>query len=210
VVIDQKQLYLIFEYLDKDLRAYMDGLGNKVIEPFKVKKFLYQMLSGIADCHTKRIIHRDLKPANILLDSSNGTPPSYIDNLKIADFGLARTFSIPVRPYSNEVVTLWYRAPEILLGSMDYCTPIDIWAIGCIFAEMVTKRALFQGDSEQDQLYRIFRVLGTPGEGTWPGVIKLRDYKTTFPNWSANPIQTVVTGLNLDALGLDLLNVPLP
>ena len=102
-MIDQKQLHLIFEYVEKDLRKYMDDLGKMMMEPLKIKKFLYQMLSGIADCHLKRIIHRDLKPANILLDSH--------DNLKIADFGLARTFSIPVRPYSEEVVTLWYRAP---------------------------------------------------------------------------------------------------
>jgi serine/threonine protein kinase len=92
---------------------------------------------------------------------------------------------------------------------MDYCTPIDVWAIGCIFAEMVTKRPLFAGDSELDQLYRIFRILGTPNEDVWPGVTKLRDYKLTFPNWPSNPIQNVVSGLNLDALGLDLLNVPL-
>ena len=103
VVIDNKQLYLIFEYLDKDLKTYIETLGPKGMEPIKVKKLLYQMLAGIADCHLKRIIHRDLKPANILLDNN--------DNLKIADFGLARTFSIPVRPYSEEVVTLWYRAP---------------------------------------------------------------------------------------------------
>ena len=127
--------------------------------------------------------------------------------MKLADFGLARTYSIPVRPYSEEVVTLWYRAPEILLGSFDYSTPIDIWSIGCIFAEMVTKRPLFAGDSELDQLYRIFRILGTPNEDTWPGVTKLRDYKSTFPNWPSNPIQAVVQGLHLDQLGLDLLNV---
>jgi serine/threonine protein kinase len=91
---------------------------------------------------------------------------------------------------------------------MDYCTPIDIWAIGCIFAEMVTKRPLFAGDSELDQLYRIFRILGTPNEEVWPGVTKLRDYKSTFPNWPNNPIQNVVSGLALDSLGLDLLAVP--
>jgi serine/threonine protein kinase len=90
---------------------------------------------------------------------------------------------------------------------MDYCTPIDIWAIGCIFAEMVTKRPLFAGDSELDQLYRIFRILGTPNEDVWPGVTKLRDYKSTFPNWPNNPIQNVVSGLALDPLGLDLLAV---
>ena len=86
------------------------------------------------------------------------------DIVKIADFGLARTYSIPVRPYSSEVVTLWYRAPEIILGSLEYSTPIDIWAIGCIFVEIVTKKPLFEGDSEIDQLYRIFRILGTPNE----------------------------------------------
>jgi len=89
---------------------------------------------------------------------------SNADTVKIADFGLARTYSIPVRPYSSEVVTLWYRAPEIILGSLEYSTPIDIWAIGCIFVEIVTKKPLFEGDSEIDQLYRIFRILGTPNE----------------------------------------------
>ncbi|MBS1890127.1 MAG: hypothetical protein JST59_02455 [Actinobacteria bacterium] len=119
---------------------------------------------------------------------------------------MARTYSIPVRPYSSEVVTLWYRAPEIILGSLEYSTPIDIWAIGCIFVEIVTKKALFEGDSEIDQLYRIFRILGTPNEENWPGVSSLRDYKSTFPNWQANPIQNVVANLNLDPLGIDLLN----
>jgi serine/threonine protein kinase len=77
--------------------------------------------------------------------------------LKLADFGLARAFGIPIRKYTHEVVTLWYRAPEILLGSQLYSTPVDIWSIGCIFAEMVTKRPLFPGDSEIDELFRIFR-----------------------------------------------------
>jgi len=81
------------------------------MDTLKIKKYLHQMLSGIADCHMKRIIHRDLKPANILIDVTG-------ENIKIGDFGLARTFSLPVRPYSQEVVTLWYRAPEILLGSV--------------------------------------------------------------------------------------------
>ena len=102
---------------------------------------------------------------------------------------------------------MWYRAPEILLGSIEYSTPVDIWSVGCIFAEMVTKNPLFPGDSEIDQLYRIFRILGTPNEDTWPGVSQLKDYKTTFPNWCPNPIQNVVANLNLDAAGLDLLNV---
>lgn len=173
--------------------------------PVAIQKIIYQILSGIADCHVKRIIHRDLKPANILIDK-NGKTWLNSDTVKIADFGLARTYSIPVRPYSSEVVTLWYRAPEIILGSLEYSTPIDIWAIGCIFVEIVTKKPLFEGDSEIDQLYRIFRILGTPNEENWPGVSSLRDYKSTFPNWQANPIQSVVANLNLDPLGIDLLN----
>ena len=126
-------------------------------------------------------------------------------NLKIADFGLSRIFTMPIRPYTSDVVTLWYRAPELLLGSSEYSTPIDIWSIGCIFAEMVTKRPLFPGDSEVDQLYRIFRVLGTPNEEIWPGVTSFKDYKMTFPNWRPQPLEKSIANLKLDIAGMDLL-----
>lgn len=110
-----------------------------------------QIIEGLIFCHSRRIIHRDLKPQNLLLDN-NG-------RIKIADFGLARAFGIPVRQYTHEVVTLWYRAPEVLLGSQKYSTPVDIWSVACIFAEMLTKVPLFHGDSEIDQLFRIFRLV---------------------------------------------------
>ena len=99
------------------------------------------------------------------------------NNLKIADFGLARAFSIPIRPYTTEVVTLRYRAPELLLGATEYSTPVDLWSVGCIFAEIVSKRALFDGDSEQDQIRKIFRIMGTPNDEVWPGV-------STLPNFT--------------------------
>ncbi|CAN0014172.1 unnamed protein product [Bubo scandiacus] len=105
---------------------------------------------------------RDLKPQNLLINADGA--------IKLADFGLARAFGVPVRTYTHEVVTLWYRAPEILLGCKYYSTAVDIWSLGCIFAEMITRRALFPGDSEIDQLFRIFRTLGTPDEAAWPGV----------------------------------------
>ena len=97
--------------------------------------------------------------------------------MKLADFGLARAFGIPVRSYSHEVVTLWYRAPDVLMGSRHYSTSIDIWSIGCILAEMASGRPLFPGSSVKDQLLRIFKILGTPNEEIWPGLSLLPDFK---------------------------------
>ena len=123
--------------------------------------------------------------------------------LKIADFGLARAVYIPIKAYTHEVVTLWYRAPEILLGQQAYSFGVDVWSIGAIFAELVNKVPLWPGDSEIDELFRVFRTLGTPTEETWPGVAGLPDYKPTFPLWAAKPLEK--TCPTLDAMGLDLL-----
>lgn len=195
VVHAENKLYLVFEFLEQDLKRYMDSVpGN--LEPMHVKSYLYQLILGIAFCHSHRVLHRDLKPQNLLIDKK-------ICQLKLADFGLARAFGIPVRTYTHEVVTLWYRAPEILLGSKQYSTPVDVWSIGCIFAELVMKHPLFPGDSEIDELFRIFRILGSPTEETWPGVTSLPDYKGTFPRWERKKMSEVVPGL--DRLGLDLL-----
>ncbi|KAG1699776.1 Cyclin-dependent kinase 2 [Phytophthora capsici] len=168
------KLFLVFEFMDKDLKRFMEHkLGR--LEPAQTKSFLYQLLKGLAFSHSRGIMHRDLKPQNLLVNNTG--------ELKIADFGLARAFSLPIKKYTHEVVTLWYRAPEILLGQEIYSPPVDIWSVGVIFAEMVAKKPLFPGDSEIDQLYRIFRTFGTPNEASWPGVTKLRDYAPTFPKW---------------------------
>jgi serine/threonine protein kinase len=159
------------------------------------------MISGISFCHNKRILHRDLKPQNLLLDRHN--------NLKLADFGLARAFTVPLRQYTHEVVTLWYRAPEILLGCRDYSTPVDSWSLGCIFAEMVKLQPLFPGDSEIDELFRIFRTCGTPTESTWPGVTKLENFKEEFPMWPQVSLRPIIVSDSrhpgIDDSGIDLI-----
>jgi len=196
VIHCNQKLHLVFEYLDQDLKRYMDSIEpDKHLTSQLVKSYLYQMVKGLCFCHSHRILHRDLKPQNLLIDR-NGA-------LKLADFGLARAFGVPVRTYTHEVVTLWYRAPEILMGCTQYATPIDTWSVGCIFAEMVTKQPLFPGDSEIDQLFRIFRILGTPNDSIWPGVTELPEYKSTFPFWKAQPLKKYVP--NLEDVGLDLL-----
>ncbi len=129
---------------------------------------MYQLIRGIHHIHKHKILHRDLKPGNLLI-TDNGI-------VKIADFGLARGCGIPVTNYSNEVVTLWYRPPDVLLGNKDYMTTIDIWSIGCIFAEMITGKALFTGLNDNDQVKKIFRIMGTPSEKEYPNIVKLQDW----------------------------------
>ncbi|NXA80810.1 CDK5 kinase, partial [Thryothorus ludovicianus] len=189
------------------------------------QSFMYQLLKGLAFCHSRNVLHRDLKPQNLLINR-NG-------ELKLADFGLARAFGIPVRCYSAEVVTLWYRPPDVLFGAKLYSTSIDMWSAGCIFAELANAgRPLFPGNDVDDQLKRIFRypwewepqnglpgigecwvpprwpltvptLLGTPTEEQWPAMAKLPDYKP-YPMYPATTsLVNVVPKLN--ATGRDLL-----
>ena len=194
VINENSKLFLAFEFLDKDLKGYMNSVVGP-IDPHLIKSYMYQLTLGINFCHMHRVMHRDLKPQNLLIDSTG--------LLKIADFGLARAFSIPLPQYTHEVVTLWYRAPEVLLGAKKYSTPLDIWSIGAIFAELANKKPLLPGDSEYDQLMKTFMCFGTPTEQTWPGVSELPDYKPIFPNWTARPLKEKVP--TLEDSGLDLL-----
>uniref|UniRef100_A0A3Q2YIX4 mitogen-activated protein kinase n=1 Tax=Hippocampus comes TaxID=109280 RepID=A0A3Q2YIX4_HIPCM len=136
--------------------------------------FMFQLLRGLTFIHERRILHRDLKPQNLLI--------SYLGELKLADFGLARSKSVPCQSFSSDVVTLWYRPPDVLLGSTDYSTALDIWGAGCIFVEMLQGAPAFPGVTDVfDQLQQIFLVLGIPSEDTWPGVTRLPNYHS---DWS--------------------------
>ncbi|CAD5116300.1 DgyrCDS5206 [Dimorphilus gyrociliatus] len=184
------KLYLVFEFCDMDLKKLMEQNGGLDYE--LTKSYMKQLLDGMAFCHGRKILHRDLKPQNLLVTSDG--------KIKIADFGLARMIQIPSRKYTHEVITLWYRSPEILLGTDFYCPSVDIWSLGCIFAEMPTGKPLFPADSEIDQLMRIFRTLGTPNEDIWPGVTNLPDFQTRFPQFKVQEIN--IQGLDND--GMDL------
>uniref|UniRef100_A0A3B3RQ10 cyclin-dependent kinase n=1 Tax=Paramormyrops kingsleyae TaxID=1676925 RepID=A0A3B3RQ10_9TELE len=161
VIHTENKLYLVFEFLHQDLKKFMDSSSVTGISLPLVKSYLFQLLQGLAFCHSHRVLHRDLKPQNLLINAQG--------EIKLADFGLARAFGVPVRTYTHEV----------------------------------TRRALFPGDSEIDQLFRIFRTLGTPDEEAWPGVTSMPDYKPSFPKWARQELSKVVPPLDED--GRDLL-----
>eukprot|EP00411_Alexandrium_monilatum_P029602 CAMPEP_0175373868 /NCGR_PEP_ID=MMETSP0095-20121207/22954_1 /TAXON_ID=311494 /ORGANISM="Alexandrium monilatum, Strain CCMP3105" /LENGTH=313 /DNA_ID=CAMNT_0016672079 /DNA_START=79 /DNA_END=1017 /DNA_ORIENTATION=+ len=193
-------LHLVFECLDMDLRVFLKKYGP--MRDAALRTAAFQCFHGVQYCHGRGILHRDLKPQNVLIDIK-------AMRLVLADFGLARAFSIPLKVYTHEVVTLWYRAPEILLGQARYGPPMDIWSTGCIVAEMATGQALFAGDSEIDTIFKIFQKLGTPTEEVWPGVSTLQDFKSGFPKWKDTKLADVrrETGNGFGDNGIELLRM---
>jgi len=188
---------LVFDYMHSDLS---EVLKNHTLTAAQVKSYMVMLLRGVAHCHDKNIMHRDLKPANLLISEAG--------RLKIADFGLARVFGMEndeskQRPYSHQVATRWYRAPELLYGSRDYDQGIDMWAVGCILAEMINNSPLFPGENDIDQLSTVFRLLGTPNPNTWPGLTELPDYnKICFEEMAAVPLEDVVVETSPTAVAL--------
>jgi serine/threonine protein kinase len=195
-ILFDEHINLVFDFLDQTLQDLLDQHRTSGgIPSDSIISYTYQMFRGIEFCHSQGILHRDLKPRNMMIDH-DGT-------LKIGSFSLAR-FEGQKNALTREVVTLRYRCPEILLGADQYSTAIDIWSIGCIIAELASRKPLFQeADAEVVQLFLIFRLLGTPTEETWPGVTKLRDYNPMFPDWPPKHLGSLFP--RLDAHGLDLL-----
>lgn len=161
---NRHEIYMVFEYVDNDINGFVESPTIKFTEP-QVKTYARQLLAGLWYCHEREVLHRDIKGSNLLVDN-NG-------NLKIADFGLARTFNDGLDRYTNRVITLWYRAPELLLGTEQYGPEVDMWSVGCLFYELLCKKTLFSGATEPEQMDLIFRTLGSPTEESWPNWEKL-------------------------------------
>jgi serine/threonine protein kinase len=199
----KNDVYLVFEYIDHDMAELLDSpmIKSKPFSISEIKCLLGQLLRAVVHLHSNWMIHRDIKMSNLLYSNRGGV-------LKLADFGLARQFSSTAGHdrMTPRVVTLWYRAPELLLfGTTEYDCAVDMWSCGCVFAELLLGHPLLPGDNELDQVGRMFRLLGTPNDRIWPG------YSSRVSGLSANIIVQPYNNLkslfpDLSPDGFDLLN----
>ncbi|KAK6904775.1 hypothetical protein I203_105591 [Kwoniella mangroviensis CBS 8507] len=153
------QVFIVMPFIEHDLKTLLADMPHPFLQS-EVKTIMSQLLSAVAHCHANWILHRDLKTSNLLMNNRG--------QIKVADFGLARKFGDPLGEMTQLVVTLWYRSPELLLGAKEYTTAVDLWSIGCIFAELMQGQPLFPGKGEIDQINRIFQLLGRPNDELWP------------------------------------------
>ncbi|KAG1049449.1 hypothetical protein G6F46_004556 [Rhizopus delemar] len=190
------QVFIVMDFIEHDLKGLMQDMRAPFLQS-EIKTLMIQLLSAVALMHDNWVIHRDLKTSNLLLNNRG--------EIKVADFGLARKYGSPMGHMTQLVVTLWYRAPELLLGGKEYTTAIDMWSVGCIFAELLNNEPLLPGRSELDQLDRIFKLLGSPSEEIWPGYLELPHAKNISPIYQPySNLRSKFT--NLTQAGLDLLS----
>ena len=185
IILEDKCIFMVFEYAEHDLLQiiqYHSQPNRHPIPASAVKSILFQLLNGLLYLHCNWVLHRDLKPANIMVTSKG--------EVRIGDLGLARLFNKPLLPlYSGDkvVVTIWYRAPELLLGSRHYTPAVDLWAVGCIFAELLSLRPIFKGDEakmdnkktvpfQRNQVQKIAEIIGLPTKEEWPGLLHQPEY----------------------------------
>lgn len=189
--------YLIFEFCEHDLAGLLSNVNVK-FSLGEIKKVVQQLLNGMYYLHSNKILHRDIKAANILITKGG--------ILKLADFGLARALD-HIQKYTNRVVTLWYRPPELLLGERNYGPAIDIWGAGCIMAEMWTRTPIMQGKTEQHQLHLISQLCGSVKSDVWPGCDKLELFgKVEIPDGHKRKVKERLKPYVKDQYALDLLD----
>ena len=176
VMVETNECFMVFEYLSHDLTGILNH-PTYTLEPGHKKHLAQQLFEGLDYLHTRGVLHRDIKAANILV-SSEGI-------LKLADFGLARFYAKHHQlDYTNRVITIWYRSPELLLGDTQYGPAVDIWSAACVLVEIFTKRAIFPGDgSELNQLEKIYAVLGTPNRTDWPNLVEMPWFALLRPSY---------------------------
>ncbi|XP_054622199.1 serine/threonine-protein kinase MAK isoform X2 [Dunckerocampus dactyliophorus] len=194
VIRENDHLYFVFEYMKENLYQLMKDRENKMFSENEIRNIMFQVLSGLAFIHKHGFFHRDMKPENLLCMGP--------ELVKIADFGLAREIrSKP--PYTDYVSTRWYRAPEVLLRSSTYSSPIDLWAVGCIMAELYTLRPLFPGNSEVDEIFKICQVLGTVKKVDWSEGYHLASAMNfRFPQCVPTPLRTLIPNASSEAITL--------
>ncbi|XP_024135752.1 serine/threonine-protein kinase MAK isoform X7 [Oryzias melastigma] len=194
VIRENDHLYFVFEYMKENLYQLMKDRENKMFSENEIRNILFQVLSGLTFVHKHGFFHRDMKPENLLCMGP--------ELVKIADFGLAREIrSKP--PYTDYVSTRWYRAPEVLLRSSTYSSPIDLWAVGCIMAELYTFRPLFPGNSEMDEIFKICQVLGTVKKTDWPEGYQLASAMNfRFPQCVPTHLKTLIPNASNEAIAL--------
>ncbi|KAF8640862.1 hypothetical protein AX17_000510 [Amanita inopinata Kibby_2008] len=191
------QVFVVMDFIEHDLKTLLTVMPSPFLQS-EIKTLMLQLLSAVAHCHANWILHRDLKTSNLLMNN-RGT-------IKVADFGLARRYGDPVGVggMTQLVVTLWYRAPEILLGAKTYSTAVDMWSVGCIFAELLLKEPLFQAKGEMEMLSMIFKLLGPPTNNSWPDYTSL-PLANTIVLPSPQPHQFRNKFQYMTAAGIDLL-----
>lgn len=190
VFIYEKAIHMVLEYVDTNLEEVIKN-SDKIIMPGDIKAWMLMILRGLYECHKLFIIHRDIKPNNILI-SADGT-------VKLADFGLTRKLS---NDMTVRAVTRWYRSPELLMGAKDYGLSVDMWSVGCVFAELFLRIPLFAGDTDIQQLDLVFKALGTPTEKEWPDIQKLPGFIEfeLYPRYSLSGLLTAASSDAIDLL----------
>ena len=200
------QVFMVMEFMQMDLKDAIERSGQSPFPQSELKNMMYQILSAITHVHEKWYLHRDMKTSNILVHRSG--------KIALCDFGLARKYQTPLKAMTQMVITLWYRPPELLYGESVYGPAVDMWSVGCIFGELLKKKALMEGQGELDQINRIIDLVGAPTETNWPDFQSLPNAKMfrwrskgppTIP--TTFPVNTFTGGQTyLDPNGFDLLS----